>query len=251
MIVTEACEMRLPDHREAMILAANEYARFLDLLQDLAPDDWARPTDCTLWDVRAVVAHNLGNLEANASLRVMVHQLRVASKRAKATGNLMIDEMTALQVAERGDLTPTELVDKIEVIVRHTLKGRRRVPRFMRRWVRVQAPPPLGSMPLGYLIDTIYTRDVWMHRVNVCGATGHSLVFDADHDGRIVAAIVSDWASCHGQPFDLELDGPAGGHFRRGEGGESLRLDAGEFCRVVSGRGSTDVIGILAAKVIF
>ena len=86
MIVTEACEMRLPDHREAMILAANEYARFLDLLQDLAPDDWARPTDCTLWDVRAVVAPQPRQLEANASLQVMAHQFRVASKRAKANG---------------------------------------------------------------------------------------------------------------------------------------------------------------------
>ena len=78
-------------------------------------------------------------------------------------------------------------------------------------------------MPLGYLIDTIYTRDVWMHRVDVCGATGHSLVFDADHDGRIVAAIVSDWASCHGQTVR-----PGTG--RAGRRGISAEAKAGRAC---------------------
>jgi hypothetical protein len=40
-------------HREAMILAAREFDRIVAQLQALAPRDWAQPTVCELWDVRA------------------------------------------------------------------------------------------------------------------------------------------------------------------------------------------------------
>ena len=41
----------------AMRLAATEYERFADLLRVLGPGDWARPTECPGWDVRAMAAH--------------------------------------------------------------------------------------------------------------------------------------------------------------------------------------------------
>ncbi|MGQ0618068.1 MAG: hypothetical protein ACT4PW_13950 [Acidimicrobiia bacterium] len=47
----------------------------------------------------------------------------------------------------------------------------------------------------------------------------------------------------------LTLTGPAGGHFTRDSGGEEHTLDAVEFCRVLSGRGSGD--GLLAEEVPF
>jgi hypothetical protein len=47
---------------------------------------------------------------------------------------------------------------------------------------------------------------------------------------------VGDWARLHGQPFDLVLTGPAGGHYRQGAGGERHELDAIEFCRTIAGR---------------
>jgi uncharacterized protein (TIGR03083 family) len=251
MTTTTATDTRLLDHREAMSLAATEYARLVDLLRDLDPDDWGRPTDCTLWDVKAVVAHNLANMQANASLPEMIHQLRTARKRAQASGNLMVDEMTALQVAERAELTPAELVRRVETVVPRALKGRRRLPRLLRRWVRIEAPPPLGQMRLGYLIDTIYTRDIWMHRVDISRATGREMVLDESHDGRLVAAIVWDWAAQHAQPYDLTLEGPAGGSFSRGAGGECIQLDAVEFSRIVSGRNADAALGLLATEVLF
>jgi uncharacterized protein (TIGR03083 family) len=250
-IATRSKEIRLPDHPEAMELAETEYRRFVDLLRQLEPDDWGRPTDCTLWDVKALVAHNLGNMEANAAFREMVHQLRIATKRAKASGNLMVDEMTALHVAERAHLTPAALVERIAAVAPRALKGRRRLPGFLRRWVRIDAPPPLDSMRLGYLIDTIYTRDIWMHRVDISRAAGRAMVLDAEHDGRVVAAIVCDWAGQHGQPYDLVLAGPAGGSFHGGVGGEELRLDAVEFCRIVSGRNPAAAVGLLKTEVLF
>jgi len=47
-------------HQEAMILAATEFDRMAAQLQALAPRDWAQPTVCELWDVRAMAAHVLG-----------------------------------------------------------------------------------------------------------------------------------------------------------------------------------------------
>ncbi|MGC2206912.1 MAG: maleylpyruvate isomerase N-terminal domain-containing protein [Candidatus Dormiibacterota bacterium] len=64
------------EHREAMELTAVENQRFLDLLRTLGPQDWSRPTDCSRWDVRAVVAHVVGSACAQASVREFVHQLR-------------------------------------------------------------------------------------------------------------------------------------------------------------------------------
>ena len=52
-------------------------------------------------------------------------------------------------------------------------------------------------------------------------------------------------AGCHGQPCTLHLTGPAGGTFAQGDGGEEITIDAVEFCRILSGRGTGE--GLLAA----
>ncbi len=85
--------------------------------------------------------------------------------------------------------------------------------------------------------------------------TGHlpgqrsDLLLTAEHDGRIVANVVADWAPRHGQPFVLELTGPAGGIYAAGSDGVRLQMDAIEFCRTLSGR-ETDT-GILTTPITF
>jgi hypothetical protein len=67
-----------------------------------------------------------------------------------------------------------------------------------------------------------------------------------------VADIVAEWAGRHRQPCELTLTGPAGGTWTfDGTGGDPavLELDAVEFCRVLSGRGTGD--GLLATRVPF
>jgi hypothetical protein len=91
---------------EAMSFATEELRRWLDVLRSLTPEEWAAPTECEPWDVRAMTCHVLGATESHA-LREMTHQLRVY-RRAK--GGLMIDAMTALQVGDRSDLTAEQIV---------------------------------------------------------------------------------------------------------------------------------------------
>ncbi len=92
-------------------------------------------------------------------------------------------------------------------------------------------------------------RDVWMHRVDIARATGHDLVLTADHDGRLVADVVAEWARRHGRPFTLVLDGPAGGTFTAPGDGPEPRLDAVEFACIVAGRAEGD--DLLATPVAF
>lgn len=104
------------------------------------------------------------------------------------------------------------------------------------RYLPLPFGDPIGWKPLKYLLDVGFTRDVWAHRIDVHAAIGRPMHLTPDHDGRLVADIVAEWASIHGEPFELVLEGPAGGKFSRGEGGERIDLDALEFVRILAGR---------------
>ena len=224
-------------HREAMVLAEEEASRLLDVIERLAADDWVRPTDCDGWDVKALLSHVLGAMEGQASVRDFMRQYRTATKAAQRSGRPMIDEMTAAQVREHAPLSPTEMTDRIRQTAPKALRGRRRVPAALRALPFKPGAPFDGVWRLGYLVDVIFNRDAWMHRIDLTRATATPLVLTPDHDGRIVADVVAEWARAHRQPFDLTLEGPAGGVFAQGAGGDELRLDAVDFCRMVSGRG--------------
>jgi hypothetical protein len=105
---------------------------------------------------------------------------------------------------------------------------------------------------LGYLIDTIYLRDLWMHRVDVARALSRHVELSASHDGRIVANVVAEWARRHGRPFVLDLTGPAGGMYTHDPGvpeAERISVDAVEFCRTLAGRAHST--GLLTTVVPF
>lgn len=239
------------DRDTAMALAGQEYARFASAVADLTDDDWRAPTCCPGWTVRDVVGHTLGMAEFAASLPEMTRQLMRAGSAAKKSGKPQIDELTGLQVRKHEQLGTAELVAALERIGPTAVAGRRRRPALMRSWV-IDEEGPDGEperWKIGFLIDTILTRDPWMHRSDIAAALGRPMDVTADHDGLLVADVVAEWAGRHGEPYDLTLTGPAGGHWHSGSGGEVITMDAVEFCRIVSGRGEGS--GLLAALVPF
>jgi hypothetical protein len=183
-----------------------------------------------------MATHLLGYPRAGSSLREQVRQVRAARRRGGP------DAIAAQQVEELADLRPEQIVAEIRALVPSAVRGRSRVPAPPRRFGRVTVELPVSGArehwAVGYLVDVIGTRDGWMHRIDICRATERPMTLTPDHDGRLVADIVTEWARRHGEAFDLELTGPAGGHFIAGEGAERLRWDAVEFCRALSGRGS-------------
>ena len=235
-------------HGEAMALAETELARMVAQLDSLSPEDWARPTVCELWDVRALASHVLGMAEAQASFRQFAHDYRAAGKRA---GGKMIDAMTATQVAERSSMAPGAIIERLAVVAPKAVKARRRSPAPMSWAVRMKQDPPFDAerWRFGYLVDTIFTRDTWLHRLDISRATGRDMVLSADHDGRLIGDVVAEWARRHGQPFSLTLTGPAGGCWHVGAGGETLELEALDFCWTVGSRRQAS--GLLATMVPF
>jgi uncharacterized protein (TIGR03083 family) len=223
------------DHRTAMRLARTEYGRFADLLATLGPDDWTRPTDCPAWDVRAMASHVLGMAALAASIREGARQRKLAA----AADGVFIDELTALQVRERLDMPGDEIARHFGPTGRKAARGRRMTPPFVRNR-QMPVPQEVNGSPecwsIGYLTDIILTRDTWMHRIDIARATGKTLVLTPDHDGTIVADVVAEWADRHGQPYQLSLSGPAGGSWSTGSAGETISVDAVEFCRAVAGR---------------
>jgi uncharacterized protein (TIGR03083 family) len=240
------------DRETALRLADTEYRRFLDLLRSLDSSDWAKPTECTGWDVRDMAAHLLGMVEMAASVRDQSRQTKAAKLRHEQRGGLLIDALTGLQVDERADMSPQQIIERFATRAPKAVKGRRRTPGFIRRR-RMPVLQDVGdrkeSWTFGYLIDVILTRDPWMHRIDIARATGARLALTPEHDGIIVADVVAEWAARHGQPFTLRLSGPAGGSWSRGAGGPEIEMDAVEFGRAVGGRRAGD--GLLTTQVPF
>lgn len=240
------------DRDTAMRLAGTEYGRLLDLMRGLDPDDWSRPTECPGWDVRAMAAHNLGMAEFAASVREMVRQNVAALRAQHRAGGNPTDHMTALQVAERRDMAPAEIVARYADAGPRAARGRRRRPTLMRNAPVGQVELPGGAREpwaLGFVIDTILTRDCWMHRMDIARATGRAPELTADHDGVLVADVVTEWAGRHGAPCVLTLTGPAGGRWSFGTGGPQLECDAVAFCRITSRRARGE--GLLDTEVPF
>ncbi len=237
-------------HREAMALQRDELERTIALLADLAPHEWTTQTECPAWDVRRMYLHVLGACEGGASLKEQMHQMRAARRTQKAEGGPLEAALSAVQVSEREPLSAGELVERLRAVAPRTIKQRSSLPGVVRNAVRMKVDGPVVERwRLGYLIDTIYLRDMWMHRVDACRATGRPVELTAAHDGRIVGDVVGEWARRHGRPFSLQLTGPAGGEWSVGEGGPALSLDAVEFCRTLGGRAAGE--GLLATIVPF
>jgi uncharacterized protein (TIGR03083 family) len=234
---------------EALALAGDETANMVATLRSLTDDDWAQPTDCPDWDVRAVAGHVLGMVEGFTGLWRMASMFRAGAK-VKGDGPL-IDGMTAMQVATNAPLGVEELVDRMAA--GGPRQARWRCGRPLLRRMSMKQPFPdaatVETWSLAYLFEQILTRDTWMHRVDVSRATGRPLALTPEHDGRIIADVVAEWARRHGKPFTLRLTGPAGGTYTGATGGEELTCDAVEFCRILSGRGTGT--GVLAQPVPF
>ena len=239
-------------HEEAMRLQAEELDRSVADLGTLGTGDWERATDCPAWDVRAMYQHVLGACEAGASLRESVHQMRLARAGRRHHGGSLEAALSSVQVADRADLSGPQVVARLAAVAPRTVRGRARVPSFVRKHARLKVDGPVfETWTLAYLVDVIYLRDLWMHRVDLHIAIGRPLEVSAEHDGRIVADVVAEWARRHDQAFVLELTGPAGGTYA-GVGAADpalLSVDAVEFCRTLAGR--SPGTGLLATVVPF
>jgi uncharacterized protein (TIGR03083 family) len=242
---------------EAADVAGAAYRQLIGLLETLSPKDWDVPTECGGWRVSDMAGHLIGAAQANASVRHNVRQQMWGVRHRRAHGGNPLDAVNALQIADHADLSPQQRIDALMVIAPAAIRGRMRIPGPLRV---VTIPMSAGgsaaagmprSVNLGRLLDVIYTRDIWMHTVDIARAVGRPLDAAPAVNRRIVADVVAEWARRHRQPFDLTLTGAAGGRYRAGNpgGGARLEHDAVQFCRILSGREPGH--GLMATRVLF
>jgi hypothetical protein len=98
--------------------------------------------------------------------------------------------------------------------------------------------------PSVYLYDIGFTRDVWMHRIDLYRAVNQPYPADASHDGRLLADITPNGPAPTTTPSPPpNRTGWRHLHPRTNTPGETLQIDAINCCRILSGHGTP--VGVL------
>ncbi|MBN2503497.1 MAG: maleylpyruvate isomerase family mycothiol-dependent enzyme [Anaerolineales bacterium] len=222
---------------EAHALMRTELDRFLVLVNKLDSVDWDKPTACSEWNVRDILAHQAGGYASGTSYKEMFRQ--VANK--PAPGQLMEDAINAFQLKERADKSPAELIVELQKVGPIGAKKWAYQFRFAKLF---SIPHPVaGKLSIRHLMWVIHSRDTWMHRLDICRVTGHDFEQTSEQDGRIAELVMLDVANVLARNFNgpavvFELTGVAGGIWKIGNGEPvaTIRMDVLEFNIFASGR---------------
>lgn len=247
LTVQDAASIPAIGHAEAVKMGSVELERFLSQVESLAPNDWEKPTACTMWDVREMVAHVAGAAASFADRSEFRRQNspRVQSRYRKA-GLSRLDTQNQIQVDDRAAASSSDLIAELHNVGPRAVAARQRMPALVRS-VRLPLglfyPMDMIWVPIGYMANVIITRDMWMHRLDICRATDREMELTAEHDGRITRLVVRDLSRRlsprrGGASVVYELSGPAGGAWRIGNGvqGATIRMDTLDFHLLASGR---------------
>lgn len=260
------------NHKEAGALARVELERFIALLETLSADDWLKPTYCTQWNVQQIVSHQAGSYAASATWAEFKHQWSPPPR--PKPGQMVIDAINDLQVTDRAQASGAELITQLREVGPKAIANRQAIPALIRglrfdwesflyawrpldmvRALRWPYGPTFvsfshakqaaqGLMRLDYITDLIYIRDTWMHRTDICLATGREMVLTNEHDGRIMALIMRDLAEqlkevLVGKAVVYDIPGPGGGCWQIGPGATptaTIQMDLLYFNLLASAR---------------
>ncbi len=222
---------------EAYSLLNYQFNQFLNQVKSLEPSDWSLPTACNLWNVRDILAHQAGGYASGVSYREFIRQ----SLAIRSLKQLPEDAINALQLRERENKSPAELIKELQSAG----------PAAIRNWAYgfgfaklFSIPHPVaGTLPLKHLMWVIHSRDTWMHRLDICRATGQKFEQMAEQDGRIVELVMLDVAKAVTRSLGevcvlFDLLGTGGGAWKVGPGEPSaiIQMDVLDFNNFASGR---------------
>jgi uncharacterized protein (TIGR03083 family) len=208
----------------------------LGLLRTLSDGDWTRPTDCTEWDVRSLLAHLIAQCEDSIQLGSLLRRELVGRRRYPA--KTALDAHMAVGVDDHHAASGPQLVERFALLWPRAVQARRQRPGVLRRIKINRGIPGQPRWPVAYLLDVILNRDLWRHRVDLARATGQPLVID-DHDQHIVAQVIRDLACAwSAAPVALQLTSPAGGSWLLGVA----------YLRALSGRDDHVTLDLLAGQ---
>ncbi|MCB9456992.1 MAG: maleylpyruvate isomerase family mycothiol-dependent enzyme [Anaerolineaceae bacterium] len=209
---------------EAAQIAAFEVQQVLNLLGQLDGDDWTQPTDCTEWNVRDMTAHLAGACAMWASWGQFFRQSLLNPHILKTA--VTVDALNRRQLEDRAGTAPRDLITELSEVGPKAVRTRRNLPGLIRK-IRIPAQPMPGTMSLAYLVDVIYPRDQWMHRMDICRATGKTLVITPGHDERLLDLVMLDIATKLGGKFALivNITGALATSYRLGSSEPQAEID--------------------------
>ena len=222
---------------EAHILLCTELERIVALAKMLEGDDWSKPTACTAWNVRDMLAHQAGSYASGTGYKEMVHQYMSLPKR----GQLPEDAINETQLFDRKGKSPAELIAELESV--GPVAAQKWAYQFKLMKLVTIPHRTAGSLSVGHLMMVVHSRDTWMHRLDICRATERDFEQTAEHDGRIAALVMLDVAKCYLKKMDkhsivFDLAGTAGGRWQIGkdEPSATINMDVLDFNIYASGR---------------
>ncbi|MFC9695049.1 maleylpyruvate isomerase family mycothiol-dependent enzyme [Kribbella sp. NPDC056951] len=231
--ISRADRPQCAEHRAA------ELEAWHDLLASINGSEWQRRTVCDEWDVADIAGHMIGQAEDVNIPWSFPRRMRKA-KRAYPT-KPKFDRHMMVQADEHRGTPPDELRSTFDQVWAKATRKILRNPGLVRRMSFSVDEYPGFSLDLGYVQDILLSRDLWMHRDDICQALGRP--FDAGRYGEeMIAQVMRDVID---GPFwgdrpavDVELTGQGGGTYRlgRGEPVGHAAVDAVGYMRTLSGR---------------
>jgi uncharacterized protein (TIGR03083 family) len=129
--LTPATRLPQPDPDQAQAVAHAEGRVTLELLRTLGDDDWTRPTDCTDWDVRALVAHLVAQCQDGLHLGSVLRRELLGRRRYPDKSPL--DGYMAVGVDDHRAASGPQLVERFASLWPRAARARRRRPAALRR----------------------------------------------------------------------------------------------------------------------
>ena len=207
---------------------------FVGFIEQLTPEEWAAVTPCDPWTVKDIAAHLLGWCDALCSPRAMASQGRRALARREGFGNIL-DAQNDVQVEIGRSMSTDEVLDRLRVMLPRAAKLRRRLGTPL-RYFPAFAKFLGGAFTLGYLMNSIFPRDLVVHSLDIAQATGRDAPLGAAA-GRVAADMLKDWTRRTKADATIELTGPAGGLYVAGDGRRaSITGSTGAIVQRLAGR---------------
>ncbi|GAA0502766.1 maleylpyruvate isomerase family mycothiol-dependent enzyme [Saccharopolyspora thermophila] len=234
--IVRAHDVARTDHAHATDLMRPEVEAMQALLGELPAAEWLVETDCPGWTVRGVVSHLIGNAEVTLDNELMARRVREGTERYPRLP--LLNAMNEAAVDGWRDRQTNELATEFTRLWWQLLDALPSMPDAVRDRMFDSGYPDVPPVSLGYVVDVVLTRDMWMHRIDICRATGRTFATHA-HDRGVVEQVLRDlddeWA---GPAFVLHLTGAVPGDWQIGDDAPvaALQGDALGVMRSLSGR---------------
>jgi uncharacterized protein (TIGR03083 family) len=233
---TNAAAIPITSHADGPGLLGAGMTAMSEQLDGLDASDWSKETDCTEWDVRAMVAHLVAT--AQEQVRPSLTVTRMLRGRRHYRQRAALDARNQIQIDDLAAYDGPTLRARYRELTPKAVAGVRRNPAPLRALNVPSGLPGVPKLQLGYLFDVICLRDIWMHGVDIAWATGRPRVVgpaDVPAIEQVVRDLGREWS---GPAVRLTVHGALDASWILGQGDITAELaaDAVELCRSLAGR---------------